>query len=218
MPKRAETIELENSLIDMCKEKRLYGCEEITIGFAYQGRGNEIVDFMTMDSKGVIKCYELKVTLADLKSNAKKSWYGNYNYLVVSRDLYNKVKDFSEYIPDTVGIIVGTGLESIRKAKKMNINPEIGLMLKESMVRSMYWKMDKYKDANSLEKQKQLNAKVRKAEKDKDAYYKRAVTAENLIYDYETYHEYNTGEEIDFPELVKREKEKWRETRRKRKM
>ena len=91
MAKRKETIVLENALIKQTREKRIYGCEEITIGFHNGGRGNEIVDFMTMDSKGIIKCYEIKVTMEDLKSKAKKSWYGNYNYLVVSEELYNKV-------------------------------------------------------------------------------------------------------------------------------
>ncbi len=34
--------------------KGFYGCEEITIGFANKGLANEIVDFMAMDSKGII--------------------------------------------------------------------------------------------------------------------------------------------------------------------
>jgi hypothetical protein len=70
MAKRKETVELENALIKNTREKRIYGCEEITIGFYNGGKGNEIVDFMTMDSKGIIKCYEIKVTLEDLKSKA----------------------------------------------------------------------------------------------------------------------------------------------------
>ncbi len=121
MAKRQDTIALENALIKQTKQKRIYGCEEITIGFYNNGHGNEIVDFMTMDSKGVIKCYELKVTLQDLKSNAKKSWYGHYNYLVVSRDLYNKVENWNDYIPKHIGIIVGGGLESCRKAQKREV-------------------------------------------------------------------------------------------------
>lgn len=115
---------------------------------------------MTMDSKGIIKCYELKVTIQDLKSSAKKSWYGHYNYLVVSVELYSSIFDWNQYIPDHVGIIVGSPgrkserhLESARKSKKCEISPGIETMLKESMVRSMYWKMEKYKDAQNLEKQ-----------------------------------------------------------------
>lgn len=38
--------------------KGFYGCEEITIGFANKGLANEIVDFMAMDSKGIIRWIE----------------------------------------------------------------------------------------------------------------------------------------------------------------
>ena len=167
MSKRQDTISLENALIKQTIEKRVYGCEEITIGFYNNGHGNEVVDFMTMDSKGIIKCYELKVTLQDLKSDAKKSWYGHYNYLVVSKELYEQVSDWDEYIPNNVGIIVDKCLKSKRKAKRCNISPETEIMLKESMIRSMFWKMQKYKDAQNLDKQRQLQSKIRRLDKEK---------------------------------------------------
>lgn len=75
MAKRKETLGIEAALQKDTRIKRIYGCEEITIGFYNNGHGNEIVDFMTMDSKGIIKCYEIKVTIQDFKSDAKKSWY-----------------------------------------------------------------------------------------------------------------------------------------------
>ena len=153
--KRADTIELENALHKQTKEKRIYGCEEITIGFANQHMGNEIVDFMTMDSKGILKCYEIKVTLQDLKSSAKKSFYGHYNYLVVSKELYEQVKDFSPYIPSDVGVIVGKALHSKKKCTKRNISKEQENMLKESIIRSMYWKYYKYKKLYMLYMSKQ---------------------------------------------------------------
>lgn len=217
MAKRKETIEIENAMIKETRLKRQYGCEEITIGFVNQGFGNEIVDFMTMDSKGIIKCYELKVTLQDLKSSAKKSWYGHYNYLVVSIELYSSIFDWSQYIPDHVGIIVGSPgrnneryLESARKAKRCEISQEIEMMLKESMVRSMYWKIDKYKNANNLDKQKELMEKIRKAEKERDSYYKRALSAEHIISEYETYKSYNDGIDIDLELMAKEERNKYR--------
>ena len=74
MAKTKETIAIEHALSDMCRKKRIYGCEEVTIGFPNDGHGNEIVDFMSMDSKGILRCYEIKISLADLHSNAKKSW------------------------------------------------------------------------------------------------------------------------------------------------
>lgn len=85
MAKCQETLEIEATLQKDTQTKRIYGCEEITIGFYNNGHGNEIVDFMTMDSKGIIKCYEIKVIIQDFKSDAKKSWRGHYNYLVVGK-------------------------------------------------------------------------------------------------------------------------------------
>ena len=50
MAKRQETLDIEAALQKDTRIKRIYGCEEITIGFYNNGHGNEIVDFMTMDS------------------------------------------------------------------------------------------------------------------------------------------------------------------------
>lgn len=216
--KRKDTLALENALILETKQKRVYGCEEITIGFYNAGKGNEIVDFMTMDSKGIIKCYELKVTLQDLKSKAKKSWYGHYNYLVTTPELYNKIDNWDEYIPKEIGIIVGSGknkiyLESKRKAKKQNISTETEIMLKESMVRSMYYKMEKYKDSQSLEHEKELKSQISTAKKNAENYRERALFAERIISDYETYKYYNEGVDIDLALLAKEEKEKYRKKR-----
>lgn len=215
--KRKETLMLENLLDRDTIKNRLYGCKEITIGFYNGGKGDEIVDYMTMSSKGILKCYELKVSLQDLKSSAKKSFYGHYNYLVVTKELYDKVTDWSIYLPNYVGIIIGykSGLNSVRKAKRQNISKETETMLKESMVRSLYWKMQKYKDARSIEEQKKLKSKLREKEKDIQSLRDRAVKAERIISDYEIYKYCNDGVEIDLEKEAKKEKEKYIEKRRK---
>lgn len=144
--KTQETLEIEEQLRKICRKKRLYGCEEVTVGFYNSGHGNEICDFMTMDSKGIVKCYEIKVTLTDLRSHAKKSWYGHYNYLVISPDLYKKIDDWEDEIPADVGIIVHctSEMESVRRAKKRELSAKDEIMIKESLIRSMYYKMDRY--------------------------------------------------------------------------
>ena len=173
MAKTKETINIENNLYKMCDEKRIYGCHEVTIGFYNNGHGNEIVDFCTMDSKGILRCYEIKVTMQDLKSKAKKSWYGHYNYLVVSRSLLEKIKDnIDDYIPDWVGVATtsntswGCGVSICRNAKKRDLTKDDEIMLKESMIRSMYYKMKKYKDANNLDKMKTLKSELSRTEKE----------------------------------------------------
>lgn len=150
MSKTAKTREIENCLRKNTASKRIYGCEEVTIGFYNSGHGNEIVDFCTMDSKGIIRCYEIKVTLSDLKSKAKKSWYGHYNYLIMPSELLKKVKDdIDHFIPDYVGVILPTSyhpyIRSYRNAKKQLLTPETENMMKESIIRSMYYKMIKYR-------------------------------------------------------------------------
>ena len=123
MAKTKETIAIKHALNDMCRKKRIYGCEEVTIGFPNDGHGNEIVDFMSMDSKGILRCYEIKISLSDLHSNAKKSWYGNYNYLVVSSELYKKVKTWIDEIPNHIGISVyelsWNGMDIVNKRRPM---------------------------------------------------------------------------------------------------
>ena len=88
-------------------------------------------------------------------------------------------------------------------------------MLKESMIRSMYHKMQKYKDAQNLDKQKQLQSRIRRLERERDNVYDRALKAERIINDYETYKYYNDGIYINLSVMAKEEKEKFRENRRK---
>lgn len=206
MAKTKTTLKIEQLLSEMCAQKRIYGCEEVTIGFYNQGRGNEIVDFITMDSKGIIKCYEIKVSLQDLKSSAKKSWYGHYNYLVVSQELYDKIGNWDDYIPKSVGIMVLTGqkssyLASRRKPKLSKVSNEDLHMLKESMIRSMYYKKEQYKDANNLAKTKALKREVSK-------FYKKWVDAENerkrlsiMINHFEWGNEIVNGDETPFQRI-----------------
>ncbi len=216
MAKRIETLEIEKALINMCRYKRIYGCEEITIGFANNGYGNEIVDFMTMDSKGIIRCYEIKVTLQDLKSKAKKSWYGHYNYLVVSKDLEIKIKDFSNYVPDGIGIITSGPkiyqdvweLETILNPKKQIVTNDMNVMLKESMVRSMYHKMNKYKDSSDMEKQKELQQSIGYWKKQYQEENKEWVIQNRLIRKFEKARREICGEYQFFEDIVSAEMEK----------
>jgi hypothetical protein len=107
-------------------------------------------------------------------------------------------------------------LGSKRKAKKNDIDQETENMLKESMIRSMYWKMVGYKDAKSIEKTKKLEAEVREQKKKADKWEERAEKAERLIYDYENYIYANNGVDIDFKDIVEKEKEKYLALRKKR--
>lgn len=168
--KTRETLALEDALDKRSSERREYGCKEVTIGFKKDHHGDEIVDYMSMDSDGVFKCYELKVTLSDLKSDAKKSWYGDFNYLVVSKTLYAKNPIFENYIPPYVGILVGEELSIKKKAKKKEISKEQRDMLKDSLLRSVFWKMDTFRNADNLDKYKLLEKELETSKQELESF------------------------------------------------
>lgn len=108
------------------------------------------------EASGIFRCYEIKVSKADFHSKAAKSFVGHYNYYVLTRELYNQVK---EEIPDWIGVYVGD--YCAKKAKKQDLtqreykirrsvngrSTEVITpwedMLKESMIRSLYRDSDK---------------------------------------------------------------------------
>lgn len=168
MAKREETIRIEEALHAWCRERRVYGCEEVTIGFANNGHGNEVVDFMSMDAEGTLRCYEIKVTLQDLKSRAKKSWYGHYNYLVVTEELYCTVDEWTAYIPDHAGISVFCTdgvIRNRRKPVRQEMDSGQELMVKDGFIRSLWYNMWKYRDAADMDKVRELKAQVREWER-----------------------------------------------------
>lgn len=179
MAKRKETLAIEEALHTICRKNRIYGCEEVTIGFANNGHGNEVADFMSMDAKGTLRCYEIKVTLQDLGSKAHKSWYGHYNYLLVSDSLYKKNPDWEKYIPDFVGISVcfpsSGGMEIVNKRKpvRQELTFYQEIMVKDGFIRSIWYKMWKYRDAADMGKVQGLKAEIRewkrKLQKEADA-------------------------------------------------
>lgn len=106
MAKTQQTLEIEQILERVCRERRIYGCKEVTIGFPNNHMGGEICDFVTMDSYGILRCYEIKVSFSDLQSSAKMSWYGHYNYLDIPESMVEKITDYVHKITDFVGILV----------------------------------------------------------------------------------------------------------------
>ena len=199
--KRQETLDIENKLNEILTDRHrnssfgYYGCEEVTIGFANNGHGNEIVDFMSMDSKGTIRCYEIKVTMADLKSKAKKSWYGHYNYLVIGGELLNKIEEVKSLTPKEIGIL-DNNLSAIRRPKLKGIHDKTETMLKESLVRSMYHKMNKYKRTQDIDEYKKMESKVKRVERERNKYKKQYDDLTNNILKYEQWLRRNKS--IDF--------------------
>lgn len=89
MAKTDLTIKLEKDIYAATNKLGVFGCFEVTIGFY----GKERVDYMTYDTKGIWRCYEIKVSKSDFHSKAKKTFIGHFNYYVMPRALYEEVRE-----------------------------------------------------------------------------------------------------------------------------
>lgn len=135
--KTEETLRLEQALVRKTIEFRTFGCPEVTIGWY----GKKRVDFMQTNTRGAIWCYEIKVSEGDFHSKHGHNFEGHYNYYVMPRALYQKVKD---EIPSDIGVLVGTDLECVKKAKRKNIGKQKENEMKMYLIRSLSRELKKH--------------------------------------------------------------------------
>ncbi|UUD44688.1 hypothetical protein [Bacillus pumilus] len=146
MAKSSLTLKLENQIHAHTKEKGVFSCFEVTIGYDKARAGYERIDFLTLDRKGIWRCYEIKVSLSDFRSSSKKSFVGHYNYFVLTKELYELVKD---EIPNHIGVYIG-GTSCVKKAKKQELK-ESSDTLMFSMIRAATRDASKlYESTNSF--------------------------------------------------------------------
>jgi hypothetical protein len=112
----------------------VFGCFEVTIGFG----GDERVDYMTVDTKGIWRCYEIKASKKDFYSSAKKSFVGNFNFYVMPREVFEQVK---QDIPDHIGVYCYGALVKRAKRRDLSVPADV---LKDSMIRSLFRDYEKY--------------------------------------------------------------------------
>lgn len=139
MTKTIDTKHVEHTLWKFSHEKLgVYGCFEVTLGLGMTRDHREIVDYVTYDKSGVIRCYEIKTSYADFKSSARKSWWGNYNYLVVTPSVWQEIQERG-YHYGGVGVYVvdGNRCYSVHKGSKHQLTIGEKVTILESMVRSM---------------------------------------------------------------------------------
>lgn len=144
MAKTEKTQQFERALWTATKKQGVFGCFEVTIGWF----GKERVDYMTYDTKGIWRCFEIKVSKSDFRSKAYNTFCGHFNYYVMPSELYEVVK--SE-IADHIGVYVEYGywpfVKCIKRAKKQPLT-EDEQVLKNSMIRSLSREVDKEKKKN----------------------------------------------------------------------
>ena len=79
-----------------------YGCFEIAIPRAIVNKYHrERLDFLTYETTGIWRAYEIKRNKQDFYSGHAWSWIGHYNYFIMPKELYEEVKDD---IPEGIGV------------------------------------------------------------------------------------------------------------------
>ena len=155
MAKTTETKKLELAIFKATNKQGVFGCFEVTIGWD----GKERVDYLTYDTNGVWRCYEIKVSKSDFYSKAKKTFVGNYNYFVMTKELYEIVKD---EIPSHIGVYIEDCLIKRAKKQELLVSEET---LKNSLIRSLSRENSKSINADNKEYLTELKNKISTLEK-----------------------------------------------------
>ena len=105
-----ELTDAVESLLNPYHDTRIYIAKEVT--FDYRTEQACIVDLMRFKpinntisgiEKGDFYCYEVKSSIEDFHSKNGHNFIGDYNYYVMPKDVYDKVKG---EIPYEVGVLV----------------------------------------------------------------------------------------------------------------
>ena len=130
------TKKLKNAIWESTVKQGVFGCFEVTIGWY----GKERVDYITYDTKGIWRCYEIKISKSDFRSKNHNTFLGHFNYYIMPQELYEDVKN---EIPSHIGVFVPIEdwrgcpmMSNIKKAKRRELAIDEQI-LKDSMIRSL---------------------------------------------------------------------------------
>lgn len=157
------TKEIENIAYNHLWKKGWYGVFEVAIPRAIVNKYHrERLDFLTYETTGVYRAYEIKRNKSDFYSGCAWSWIGNYNYFIMPYELYYEVKDD---IPEGIGVWVvreySKDMECIKKPKRRELLCSSSDMM-FAMMQSMSREYKKYRKL--LEKEGKTNKKKTKKE------------------------------------------------------
>lgn len=124
------------TLIDRTYSKKgNYGALEVTLG--YGKIGYERCDYVEYQTDGQFTCYEVKVTYSDFKSKARQTYLGNRNYLVTTKEVYEKIQNHHDTTGGVGILIYDNGkLELAKKCSQHNINFAKKIELMEGMMKA----------------------------------------------------------------------------------
>lgn len=172
MAKTELTKKLENDIYRETSKQGVFGCFEVTIGWF----GKERVDYMTYDTKGIFRCYEIKVSKSDFHSKAKNTFIGHFNYYVMPKELYDLI--YSE-IPQHIGVYCGIYLVKRPKKQELKVDEKI---LKDSMIRSLSRECQKYVKTCDTDYINRLNRNISSLQKERDGMRDKSNKYANAMY------------------------------------
>lgn len=147
MAKTQKTREIEHALWRTYPKMGIFGCFEVTIGWY----GSEIVDFMTYNTNGEFRCYEIKVSKADFNSKNKVSFVGDFNYYVMPDELYSDLCKDPYFVirlkNNGIGLLTLNQygvLETKINAKRKKVDLSDKITYLQSMLRSSSREVNKF--------------------------------------------------------------------------
>lgn len=167
------TLQLEKNIWKATQKQGVFGCFEVTIGFW----GNERVDYMTYDTKGIWRCYEIKVSKEDFYSDAAKTFIGHYNYYVMPETLYEEVKSD---IPQHIGVHSGNYCIKNAKRQELTVDEQV---LKDSMIRSLSRENVKFIRTCDSTYINRLKTSISQLERKSKENHNRYIKCSNAIFD-----------------------------------
>jgi len=139
----------------------------MTIGFNSKKKKRERCDYVTYcPSKNEWRMYEIKVSKADFHSKSHNTFLANYNFYVLTEELYEQVK--SE-IPKTIGVYVNGNLKVRAKKQDLKVTESI---LKDSMIRSLCREFQKQYNSQDESIVAKLNRSVSRYKSERNKYKK----------------------------------------------
>lgn len=166
MSKTTETKELENLLFEYNKFNGFFCIFECTIGFGGGGR----VDCISIDTRGCIRAFEIKVTKSDFHSKHGHNFVGNLNYYVMTPQLYQEVK---KEIPKDIGVMYPkNGQLCIIKSAKLSELKEPRYKIELYIIRSLFREYEKTIYTNNKDLLQSYENEKFKLKRERDYYYK----------------------------------------------
>lgn len=160
MAKTEVTLEMERAIYKATNKMGVFGCLEVTIGYF----GKERVDYITYDTKGTWRCFEIKVSKADFHSKAYNTFIGHFNYYVMPKELYEEVKN---EIPDHIGVYIGGTLVKRPKRQPLGEDEQV---LKNSLIRSLARDAEKLQKSENPDYTNRMNRLINNERKEKERY------------------------------------------------